>query len=233
MHAFGFQFFQTFRTIESPTTVQFIVIVTFRHDAIPENFPGIVVVKGTDFVLQVSLDPLPAFRGDVLPPVFPAYLVQWYRDDSEKSGIPRAAERRGGYCNAAMVVEVDRQGDIFLQERFPEISDMPFKNLVDIEVVIELLLRAVATMCRIKRTEIVIRFTRASGVIIIVDVDVIPVIFDIVYTGSSVWVFNSVICSFTLSTSVSTLSTGALTLFMPLISPSVPGAKRCVTSPVS
>ncbi|WP_418570006.1 hypothetical protein, partial [Ruminococcus sp.] len=38
-------------------------IVTFRHDAIPENFPGIVVVKGTDFVLQVSLDPLPAFRG--------------------------------------------------------------------------------------------------------------------------------------------------------------------------
>lgn len=57
---------------------------------------------------------------------------------------------------------------------------MPFKNLVDIEVVIELLLRAVATMCRIKRTEIVIRFTRASGVIIIVDVDVIPVIFDLI-----------------------------------------------------
>ena len=70
-----------------------------------------------------------------------------------------------------MVVEIDRQGDIFLQERFPEISDMPFKKLVDIEVVIELLLRAVATVCRIKCTEIVIRFTRASGVIIIVDVD--------------------------------------------------------------
>ena len=180
MPAFGFQFFHTFRTIESPTTVQFIVIVTFRHDAIPENFPGIVVVKGTDFVLQVSLDPLPAFRGDVLPPVFPAHLVQRYRDDSEKSGIPRAAERRGGYCNAAMVVEVDRQGDIFLQERFPEISDMPFKNLVDIEVVIKLLLRAVATMCRIKRTEIVICFTRASGVIIIIDVDAVPVIFDLI-----------------------------------------------------
>ena len=98
-------------------------------------------------------------------PVFPAHLVQRYRDDSEKSGIPRAAERRGGYCNAAMVVEVDRQGDIFLQERFPEISDMPFKNLVDIEVVIKLLLRAVATMCRIKRTEIVIasRGLRASS----------------------------------------------------------------------
>ncbi|WP_301911103.1 hypothetical protein [Odoribacter laneus] len=79
-----------------------------------------------------------------------------------------------------MVVEVDRQGDIFLQERFPEISDMPFKNLVDIEVVIKLLLRAVATMCRIKRTEIVIRFTRASGVIIIIDVDAIPVIFDLI-----------------------------------------------------
>lgn len=79
-----------------------------------------------------------------------------------------------------MVVEIDQQGDIFLQERFPEISDMPFKNLVNIEVVIELLLRAVATMCRIKRTEIVIRFTRASGVIIIVDVDVIPVIFDLI-----------------------------------------------------
>ena len=47
-----------------------------------------------------------------------------------------------------MVVEIDRQGDIFLQERFPEISDMPFKKLVDIEVVIELLLRAVATVCR-------------------------------------------------------------------------------------
>ena len=122
MPAFGFQFFHTFRTIESPTTVQFIVIVTFRHDAIPENFPGIVVVKGTDFVLQVSLDPLPAFRGDVLPPVFPAHLVQRYRDDSEKSGIPRAAERRGGYCNAAMVVEVDRQGDIFLQERLKQIK---------------------------------------------------------------------------------------------------------------
>lgn len=79
-----------------------------------------------------------------------------------------------------MVVEVDRQGDIFLQERFLEISDMPFKNLVDIEVVIKLLLRAVATMCRIKRTEIVIRFTRASGVIIIIDVDAIPVIFDLI-----------------------------------------------------
>lgn len=79
-----------------------------------------------------------------------------------------------------MIVEVDRQGDIFFQERFPEISDMPFKNLVDIEVVIELLLRAVATMCRIKRTEIVIRFTRASGVIIIIDVDAIPVIFDLI-----------------------------------------------------
>lgn len=79
-----------------------------------------------------------------------------------------------------MVVEVDRQGDIFLQERFPEISDMPLKNLVDIEVVIKLLLRAVATMCRIKRTEIVIRFTRASGVIIIIDVDAIPVIFDLI-----------------------------------------------------
>ena len=79
-----------------------------------------------------------------------------------------------------MVVEVDRQGDIFLQELFPEISDMPFKNLVDIEVVIKLLLRAVATMCRIKRTEIVIRFTRASGVIIIIDVDAIPVIFDLI-----------------------------------------------------
>lgn len=82
--------------------------------------------------------------------------------------------------NAAMVVEVDRQGDIFLQERFPEISDMPFKNLVDIEVVIKLLLRAVATMCRIKRTEIVICFTRASGVIIIIDVDAVPVIFDLI-----------------------------------------------------
>lgn len=127
MPAFGFQFFHTFRTIESPTTVQFIVIVTFRHDAIPENFPGIVVVKGPDFVLQVSLDPLPAFRGDVLPPVFPAHLVQRYRDDSEKSGIPRAAERRGGYCNAAMVVEVDRQGDIFLQERFPKFPICPSK----------------------------------------------------------------------------------------------------------
>ena len=77
-------------------------------------------------------------------------------------------------------VPVSVQGDIFLQERFPEISDMPFKNLVDIEVVIKLLLRAVATMCRIKRTEIVIRFTRASGVIIIIDVDAIPVIFDLI-----------------------------------------------------
>ena len=179
MPAFGFQFFHTFRTIESPTTVQFIVIVTFRHDAIPENFPGIVVVKGTDFVLQVSLDPLPAFRGDVLPPVFPAHLVQRYRDDSEKSGIPRAAERRGGYCNAAMVVEVDRQGDIFLQERFPKFPICPSKTL-SISSVIKLLLRAVATMCRIKRTEIVIRFTRASGVIIIIDVDAIPVIFDLI-----------------------------------------------------
>ena len=55
MPAFGFQFFHTFRTIESPTTVQFIVIVTFRHDAIPENFPGIVVVKGTDFVLRFAV----------------------------------------------------------------------------------------------------------------------------------------------------------------------------------
>ena len=112
MPAFGFQFFHTFRTIESPTTVQFIVIVTFRHDAIPENFPGIVVVKGTDFVLQVSLDPLPAFRGDVLPPVFPAHLVPWYRYESEKSGTPVAAARIGGSGNPAIVDEVDQEGDL-------------------------------------------------------------------------------------------------------------------------
>ena len=35
-------------------------------------------------------------------------------------------------------------------------------------------------MCRIKRTEIVICFTRASGVIIIIDVDAVPVIFDLI-----------------------------------------------------
>ena len=40
--------------------------------------------------------------------------------------------------------------------------------------------RKVGTMCRIKRTEIVICFTRASGVIIIIDVDAVPVIFDLI-----------------------------------------------------
>ena len=75
-----------------------------------------------------------------------------------------------------MLVEIDRQGDIFLQERFPEISDAPVKNLVDIEVVVELLLRAVATVCRVERTEVVEHFSRVSGIVIIADVDVMPVV---------------------------------------------------------
>ena len=93
MPAFGFQFFQTVRTVESPTTVQFIVIVTFRCYAVSEDLSGVVVVKGPDFLLQVSLDPLPALRGDVLLPVFPAYLVQRHGDDAEESGVPRTTER--------------------------------------------------------------------------------------------------------------------------------------------
>ena len=79
-----------------------------------------------------------------------------------------------------MLVEIDRQGDIFLQERSPEISDAPVKNLVDIKVLIELLLRAVATVCRVERTEVVEHFSRASGIVIIVDVDVVSVIFDLI-----------------------------------------------------
>ncbi len=62
-----------------------------------------------------------------------------------------------------MVVEVDLAGG--KHPSGSEISDMPFKNLVDIELS-NSFSGVVATMCRIKRTQIVIRFTVASGVII-------------------------------------------------------------------
>lgn len=128
-----------------------------------------------------------------------------------------------------MLVEIDRQGDILLQERSPEISDAPVKNLVDIKVLIELLLRAVATVCRVERTEVVEHFSRASGIVIIVDVDVVSVIFDlIIQVHPLVFKFHSLSIYFC-NQCVHALH-GAQTLFMPLISPSVPGAKRRVTS---
>ncbi|CAK7029282.1 MAG: hypothetical protein ENTB_05227 [Enterocloster aldenensis] len=79
-----------------------------------------------------------------------------------------------------MVVEIDRQGDVSFQEGSPEMSDTAIENLVDIEVVIEFLLRAVTAMRRIQRAEIIIRLTRALGIIIVVNADVISVIFNLV-----------------------------------------------------
>ena len=79
-----------------------------------------------------------------------------------------------------MVVEIDRKSDILLQERLPEIPDTSLGNLVDVEMIIELFLRTVAAVCRVQRAEVVIHLSWASGIIIVIDVDVVSVIFNLI-----------------------------------------------------
>lgn len=47
-------------------------------------------------------------------------------------------------------------------------------------MIIELFLRTVAAVCRVQRAEVVIHLSWASGIIIVIDVDVISVIFNLI-----------------------------------------------------
>nr|DAU78307.1 MAG TPA: hypothetical protein [Caudoviricetes sp.] len=95
-----------------------------------------------------------------------------------------------------MVVKVDRKGDVSLQERFPKISNTSLEHLIDIEMAVKILFGPIAPMGGVERTQVLECRTRTLGILVIVNVDVIPFVGSLlvyVHGGSclkDLWIFE-------------------------------------------
>lgn len=162
----------------SPTAVEYLAVVIGRGDLKAVYLAVQVFVVGVDLVLQVTFDLAAAVAGDLILAVFLFDRFDRNGNHAEPAAVPPAGKWRGRNGLPAMVVEVDVQGDIIPEESLSEMAGTAVHvHFLHVEILVEFVFGAITVMGGVERAEVT-PFTRALGALIIIDIDMIPLIFD-------------------------------------------------------